>query len=155
MYFLLIQWPSFDNNSWNTGAGGHLEECVHSVWGWWLFFCISMPENQLKVIYLFPDSLVAACVTVLHDGANWSPPVCSWEELRDGPVSAPETWHNLQVCCFSECEPSGCYDIRPSSGFRVSLPNVNELIEMQTMNGTDPRSTATFYERYHSLEDVR
>uniref|UniRef100_A0A3B3BKD2 Carboxypeptidase B2 (plasma) n=1 Tax=Oryzias melastigma TaxID=30732 RepID=A0A3B3BKD2_ORYME len=27
-------------------------------------------------------------------------------------------------------------------------------IEMQTMNGTDPRSTATFYERYHSLEDI-
>uniref|UniRef100_A0A8C7WNY4 Carboxypeptidase B2 (plasma) n=1 Tax=Oryzias sinensis TaxID=183150 RepID=A0A8C7WNY4_9TELE len=37
---------------------------------------------------------------------------------------------------------------------RVSLPNVNELIEMQTMNGTDPRSTSTFYERYHRLEDI-
>ncbi len=39
--------------------------------------------------------------------------------------------------------------------FRVLLANANELIEMQTRNdSTDPRSSATFYERYHSLEDV-
>lgn len=35
------------------------------------------------------------------------------------------------------------------------LANANELIEMQTRNdSTDPRSGSTFYERYHSLEDV-
>lgn len=39
--------------------------------------------------------------------------------------------------------------------FRVLLANTNELIEMQTRNDTtDPRSSATFYERYHSLDDV-
>ncbi|XP_031148117.1 carboxypeptidase B2 [Sander lucioperca] len=37
----------------------------------------------------------------------------------------------------------------------VLLANANELIEMQTRNGsTDPRSSSTFYERYHSLDDI-
>ncbi|XP_044044485.1 carboxypeptidase B2 [Siniperca chuatsi] len=37
----------------------------------------------------------------------------------------------------------------------VLLTNTNELIEMQTRNdSTDPRSGSTFYERYHSLEDI-
>ncbi|KAA8579834.1 hypothetical protein FQN60_006927 [Etheostoma spectabile] len=37
----------------------------------------------------------------------------------------------------------------------VLLANANELIEMQTRNNsTDPRSSSTFYERYHSLEDI-
>ncbi|XP_061571651.1 carboxypeptidase B2 [Cololabis saira] len=37
----------------------------------------------------------------------------------------------------------------------VLLANANELIEMQTRNdSTDPRSSATFYERYHTLEDI-
>ncbi|XP_034407376.1 carboxypeptidase B2 [Cyclopterus lumpus] len=37
----------------------------------------------------------------------------------------------------------------------VLLANANELIEMQTMNSTtDPRSGSTFYERYHSLDDI-
>ncbi|XP_051284211.1 carboxypeptidase B2 [Dicentrarchus labrax] len=37
----------------------------------------------------------------------------------------------------------------------VLLANANELIEMQTRNDSgDPRSSTTFYERYHSLEDV-
>ncbi|KAF7649955.1 hypothetical protein LDENG_00133280 [Lucifuga dentata] len=37
----------------------------------------------------------------------------------------------------------------------VLLANTNELIEMQTRNdSTDPRSSSTFYERYHSLEDI-
>lgn len=39
--------------------------------------------------------------------------------------------------------------------YRVLLANTNELIEMQTKNdSTDPRSGATFYEKYHNLEDV-
>ncbi|XP_078099948.1 carboxypeptidase B2 [Sander vitreus] len=37
----------------------------------------------------------------------------------------------------------------------VLLANANELIEMQTRNdSTDPRSGSTFYERYHSLDDI-
>ncbi|KAM9328444.1 carboxypeptidase B2 [Pholidichthys leucotaenia] len=37
----------------------------------------------------------------------------------------------------------------------VLLPNANELIEMQMRNdSTDPRSGMTFYERYHTLEDI-
>ncbi|XP_071320287.1 carboxypeptidase B2 [Trachinotus anak] len=37
----------------------------------------------------------------------------------------------------------------------VLLANANELIEMQMKNdSTDPRSSSTFYERYHSLEDI-
>ncbi|XP_042369132.1 carboxypeptidase B2-like [Plectropomus leopardus] len=37
----------------------------------------------------------------------------------------------------------------------VLLANANELIEMQTRNDSaDPRSSSTFYERYHSLEDI-
>ncbi|XP_069022371.1 carboxypeptidase B2 [Embiotoca jacksoni] len=36
----------------------------------------------------------------------------------------------------------------------VLLADANELVEMQTMNSTDPRSGATFYERYHTLEDI-
>ncbi|XP_070786865.1 carboxypeptidase B2 [Enoplosus armatus] len=37
----------------------------------------------------------------------------------------------------------------------VLLDNANELIEMQTRNdSTDPRSSSTFYERYHSLGDI-
>ncbi|KAM8904097.1 carboxypeptidase B2 [Spinachia spinachia] len=37
----------------------------------------------------------------------------------------------------------------------VLLSNTNELIEMQTRNdSTDPRSSTSFYERYHSLEDI-
>lgn len=40
--------------------------------------------------------------------------------------------------------------------FRVLLANAKELIEMQTRNDTtDPRSSVTFYEKYHSLNDVR
>lgn len=38
---------------------------------------------------------------------------------------------------------------------QVSLSNTEELIEMQTKNdSTDPRSSHTYYERYHSLEDI-
>ncbi|XP_035005639.1 carboxypeptidase B2 [Hippoglossus stenolepis] len=37
----------------------------------------------------------------------------------------------------------------------VLLANTNELIEMQTKNdSSDPRSSSTFYERYHTLEDI-
>ncbi|XP_010752113.2 carboxypeptidase B2 [Larimichthys crocea] len=37
----------------------------------------------------------------------------------------------------------------------VLQANANELIEMQTRNdSTDPRSGATFYERYHDLNDI-
>lgn len=40
--------------------------------------------------------------------------------------------------------------------FRVLLANAKELVEMQTRNETtDPRSGVTFYEKYHSLNDVR
>ena len=36
------------------------------------------------------------------------------------------------------------------------LANTKELIEMQTRNAsTDPRSGMSYYEKYHSLEDVR
>ena len=39
--------------------------------------------------------------------------------------------------------------------YRVMLANTKELIEMQTRNdSTDPRSGLSFYEKYHSLEDV-
>uniref|UniRef100_A0AAY4EFC9 Carboxypeptidase B2 n=1 Tax=Denticeps clupeoides TaxID=299321 RepID=A0AAY4EFC9_9TELE len=38
---------------------------------------------------------------------------------------------------------------------RVLLQDTQELIAMQTRNHTsDPRSSETFYERYHSLEDI-
>uniref|UniRef100_UPI0037E97C72 carboxypeptidase B2 n=1 Tax=Semicossyphus pulcher TaxID=241346 RepID=UPI0037E97C72 len=38
---------------------------------------------------------------------------------------------------------------------KVMLANTNELIEMQTRNdSTDPRSSTTFYDTYHSLEDI-
>ncbi|XP_041638083.1 carboxypeptidase B2 [Cheilinus undulatus] len=38
---------------------------------------------------------------------------------------------------------------------QVLLANTRELIDMQTRNdSTDPRSSVTFYERYHSLEDI-
>ncbi|KAJ8004196.1 hypothetical protein DPEC_G00156270 [Dallia pectoralis] len=37
----------------------------------------------------------------------------------------------------------------------VLLDNTNELIEMQTRNdSSDPRSSTSYYERYHSLEDI-
>ena len=39
--------------------------------------------------------------------------------------------------------------------YRVMVANTKELIEMQTRNdSTDPRSGLSFYEKYHSLEDV-
>uniref|UniRef100_A0A668AG94 Carboxypeptidase B2 (plasma) n=1 Tax=Myripristis murdjan TaxID=586833 RepID=A0A668AG94_9TELE len=39
--------------------------------------------------------------------------------------------------------------------FRVLLDNTNEMIELQTRNdSTDPRSSSSYYERYHSLEDI-
>ncbi|XP_075995119.1 carboxypeptidase B2 [Genypterus blacodes] len=38
---------------------------------------------------------------------------------------------------------------------QVLLDNTEQLIQMQTMNvSTDPRSGTSFYERYHSLEDI-
>ncbi|CAJ1086940.1 carboxypeptidase B2 [Xyrichtys novacula] len=44
---------------------------------------------------------------------------------------------------------------RHSITHEVLLANTNELIEMQTRNdSTDPRSGSTFYERYHSLDDI-
>uniref|UniRef100_A0A668APL6 Carboxypeptidase B2 n=1 Tax=Myripristis murdjan TaxID=586833 RepID=A0A668APL6_9TELE len=37
----------------------------------------------------------------------------------------------------------------------VLLDNTNEMIELQTRNdSTDPRSSSSYYERYHSLEDI-
>ncbi|KAI9525784.1 hypothetical protein NQZ68_002332 [Dissostichus eleginoides] len=45
--------------------------------------------------------------------------------------------------------------LRHAITHEVLLANPNELIEMQTRNdSTDPRSSSTFYERYHSLEDI-
>ncbi len=39
--------------------------------------------------------------------------------------------------------------------FRVLLENAGDLIEMQMRNeSANPRSSETFYERYHSLNDV-
>nr|XP_061803257.1 carboxypeptidase B2-like [Nerophis lumbriciformis] len=44
---------------------------------------------------------------------------------------------------------------RYDMGHEVLLDNTNLLIEMQTRNdSTDPRSSTSFYERYHSLEDI-
>lgn len=56
---------------------------------------------------------------------------------------------------YQLCKLHGGFVIHMWVYFRVLLANANELIEMQTRNdSTDPRSSATFYERYHSLEDV-
>uniref|UniRef100_A0A3B5AYL6 Carboxypeptidase B2 n=1 Tax=Stegastes partitus TaxID=144197 RepID=A0A3B5AYL6_9TELE len=59
--------------------------------------------------------------------------------------------HSLNIVLSSSQVNNLC----PHVYFRVLLANANELIEMQTRNdSTDPRSSATFYERYHSLEDI-
>ncbi|KAM6945666.1 carboxypeptidase B2 [Aplochiton taeniatus] len=39
--------------------------------------------------------------------------------------------------------------------YELLLDNTEELIELQTRNdSSDPRSTSSYYERYHSLEDI-
>lgn len=40
--------------------------------------------------------------------------------------------------------------------FRVSMANVQELIEKQTINDTvNPRRSSSYYENYHSMKEVR
>ncbi|XP_012712707.3 carboxypeptidase B2 [Fundulus heteroclitus] len=44
---------------------------------------------------------------------------------------------------------------RHSITYEVMLSNADEIIEMQMRNdSTDPRSGVTFYQRYHTLEDI-
>lgn len=60
-----------------------------------------------------------------------------------------------EKCCFFKKNIKN-YIYSTFFCFRVLLANAKELIEMQTRNDTtDPRSSVTFYEKYHSLNDVR
>uniref|UniRef100_A0A8C2WSJ0 Carboxypeptidase B2 (plasma) n=1 Tax=Cyclopterus lumpus TaxID=8103 RepID=A0A8C2WSJ0_CYCLU len=102
---------------------------------------------------------MAACVISLHQRRNRGPPVCSCKQLGDCKGSAAETRRNSRVRCLSLKQSCairvGAFDNEVCVYFRVLLANANELIEMQTMNSTtDPRSGSTFYERYHSLDDI-
>lgn len=126
------------------------------------------PQNFLPPVnqtYFLPDSLMAARFTPLHPRGDSGPPVCPCNQLRNCQGSAAETRHNSWVCYLSEAKRSiilhASREVRTEAlwctrvYFRVLLSNANELIEMQMRNdSTDPRSSSTFYERYHSLEDV-
>ncbi|XP_029942246.1 carboxypeptidase B2-like [Salarias fasciatus] len=74
------------------------------------------------------------------------------------PVSPHYIQEDSQVHLFVPANSSGTVKTllqRSGVTHEILLENANELIEMQTRNdSTDPRSSATFYERYHTLEDI-
>uniref|UniRef100_A0A3Q3WGE7 Peptidase M14 domain-containing protein n=1 Tax=Mola mola TaxID=94237 RepID=A0A3Q3WGE7_MOLML len=64
-------------------------------------------------------------------------------------VSTQRPYGNLLPSNSSKRRPRSTYS------FLVLLPNANELIEMQMRNdSSDPRGSTTFYERYHTLDDI-
>lgn len=164
-FLFFIQWPNSINHPKNARTSGSLEECVHSVRGsCFLLFtsdsCFySSPLVSHCATCFLPDSFVAACVTRVYQRGDSGPPVCPRKQLRGGSGSTAETWHGSRVrpLCFKTH-----LLLIPAVlmwffllHFRVLLDNVNELIEMQMRNdSTDPRSGATYYEKYHSLDDV-
>ncbi|XP_047432096.1 carboxypeptidase B2 [Mugil cephalus] len=81
-----------------------------------------------------------------------------YETVLWQPVSPQYIQEEAQVHLFIPANSSETVkDLlqRHSLTHEVLLPNADELIEMQTRNDTtDPRSGSTFYERYHSLEDI-
>lgn len=99
---------------------------------------------------------MAACLPPAHQGGDSSPPVCSCKQLRDCEEPATATRHYAPVRHqFQTLPPPRKSVILSRVRFRVLLANAGELIEMQTRNdSSDPRSSSTFYERYHSLDDV-
>ncbi|XP_040888561.1 carboxypeptidase B2 [Toxotes jaculatrix] len=74
------------------------------------------------------------------------------------PVSPQYIKEEMQVHLFVPANSSETVrDLlqRHTITHQVLLANANELIEMQMKNdSTDPRSSLTYYERYHSLEDI-
>uniref|UniRef100_A0A665TZ12 Carboxypeptidase B2 (plasma) n=1 Tax=Echeneis naucrates TaxID=173247 RepID=A0A665TZ12_ECHNA len=82
-----------------------------------------------------------------------------YETVLWQPVSHQYITEETQVHLFVPANSSemvqDLFSCLSSDIFRVLLANPSELIEMQTKNySTDPRSSSTFYERYHSLEDI-
>ncbi|XP_030606679.1 carboxypeptidase B2 [Archocentrus centrarchus] len=74
------------------------------------------------------------------------------------PASAEYIREEMQVHLFVPANSSGTVkDLLKKHHIthEVLLDNANELIELQMRNASsDPRSSSTFYERYHTLEDI-
>lgn len=127
----------------------------------WLLCSNSMSPSDWISCVVWSDILVAACLTPVHPGGDAGPSIRACKQPRDCHGSAEHTYHNSWV----HCQKSVVYLKKKNHKnvylqnifcFRVLLANAKELIEMQTRNDTtDPRSTVTFYEKYHSLNDVR
>ncbi|XP_033956986.1 carboxypeptidase B2 [Pseudochaenichthys georgianus] len=107
-------------------------------------------ETQDQVLSITPKTLeqvdILKNVSTQYETALWQP------------VSPHYIKEDTQVHLFVPANSSETVkDLlkRHAITHEVLLANPNELIEMQTRNdSTDPRSSSTFYERYHSLEDI-
>ncbi|XP_059183962.1 carboxypeptidase B2 [Centropristis striata] len=101
---------------------------------------LSITPKTLEQVYILRN------VSTQHETALWQPasPQFIKEETEVHlfvPANSSETVKNLLQ--------------KNTITHQVLLANTNELIEMQTRNDSgDPRSSSTFYERYHSLEDI-
>lgn len=116
----------------------------------WIITCNIIP----------PDNLVAACFAPLHQRGDSGSPLHPCKQLGNHQGPAAETCHNSWVYCLKIAIIAVKFIWRLDLHtvcvyFRVLLANPKELIEMQMRNdSTGPRSSITFYEKYHSLEDV-
>ncbi|KAG7502662.1 carboxypeptidase B2 [Solea senegalensis] len=110
-------------------------------------FCTETHDQVLSITPTTQDQVdVVKNVSTQHEMALWQP--ASPEFIR------AETDVHLFVPATSSQVVSELL-LRHNVTHEVLLDNANELIEMQTKNdSTDPRSGSTFYERYHSLEDI-
>ncbi|XP_068165678.1 carboxypeptidase B2 [Antennarius striatus] len=107
-------------------------------------------ETHDQVLSITPHSQehveVLKNVSTLYETALWQP--ASPQHIKE------ETPVHLFVPANSS---ETVKDLFRNHGIthEVLLANAEELIAMQTRNdSTDPRSSATFYDRYHSLDDI-
>ncbi|XP_019733953.1 carboxypeptidase B2 [Hippocampus comes] len=117
---------------------GHLAEMGH---------CTETHDQILSITPTTPEQVgIVKNISTQYETALWQP------------VDAQYIQEETQVHLFVPANSSATVKAllqRHNIAHEVLLDNTNHLIEMQTRNdSTDPRSTTSFYEQYHSLEDI-
>ncbi|CAN9498429.1 unnamed protein product [Ophioblennius macclurei] len=109
--------------------------------------CAETRDQILSITPKTPEQVdLVRNISTQYETALWQP--ASWQYIQE----------DTQVHLYVPANSSGTVKallLRNGVTHEVLLANANELIEMQTRNDTtDPRSSSTFYERYHSLDDI-
>nr|XP_019964178.1 PREDICTED: carboxypeptidase B2-like [Paralichthys olivaceus] len=110
-------------------------------------YCTETGDQVLSITPTTQEQVdIVKNVSIQYETSLWQP--ASPQYIKE------ETTVHLFVPANSSGDVTGLLQ-KHAITHTVLLANTNELIEMQTRNvSTDPRSSSTFYEQYHNLDDI-